>query len=282
MSSQQTDAILGQLIRERDAFAVFSREKLQQMDEAIKARRATIEGFQFPGLQQPPSATVEGAPVSSDRPIDRKFSAMAYPAMVHHVLSLQPERVPLTVNGILEVMEAHGVIPESSSPRNTIKTALNRRSTKERDIVHTGLGEWGLVSWYSASELEKFERGQDGSKARDAKMHKANMKKGIAAVQARGAHYGKPPKITEEMWNLAVKLIADEGQTVAFAHKEIVKLFPDGEEPIGVGALQNRRKEFLARAPYPSSWRAYFENRKKVEAVKADIENSAPILRSIK
>ena len=105
--------------------------------------------------------------------------------MVHHVLSLQPERVPLTVNGILEVMSAYGVTPESAMPRNTVKTALNRRSTKERDVIHTGLGEWGLVSWYSPSEIEKFERGQDGSKARDAKMHKTNMKKGIAAAQAR-------------------------------------------------------------------------------------------------
>ena len=61
MSSAQTDTILGQLIRERDAFALYSRDTLAQMDEGIKARRATLEGFQFAGVQQP-SATVTCSP----------------------------------------------------------------------------------------------------------------------------------------------------------------------------------------------------------------------------
>ena len=278
MSSPVSDPILQQLIRERDAFAEFAREKLAQMDGGIQARMQTVEGLNFTTPAVPKEA---GEVVSVEVPYSSDFAGLAYPAMVHRVLTLQSARQPLTANGILEAMNLHGVVPKSHDPRNTVKTALNRRKTHPGDVVHTGLGEWGLVEWYSESDLEKFERGLDGANARDARLHKANMKKGIAAAQARGAHYGKPPKITEEMWNLAVKLFADEGRTTSYVQEKIAELFEDGEKPIGKMALQNRKKAFLNREPYPSRWRAYFKQRKQAKKIKAEIEKSEPDLRVV-
>jgi hypothetical protein len=280
MSNSPIDLILQELVRERDAFATFSREKLKQMDDAIQARKKILEGFHFHGPSQ--NIVEDGEHPKAEPLRSNEFAGLAYPAMVHRALSLQPARQSLTVNGILEVLELHGVVPRSQDPRNTVKTALNRRKAKVGDIVHTGLGEWGLVEWYSDSELEKFERAQDGANARDAKLHKANMKKGIAAAKARGAHYGKPPKITEEMWNLAIKLFADEGRSISYVHKKVMELLADGEQPMTKASFGNRRKQFLSREPYPAHWRAYFEQKRQAMKLKAEIEKSEPELRIVK
>ncbi|WP_341368104.1 hypothetical protein [Yoonia sp. BS5-3] len=278
MSSPSSDGILQQMVSERDAFADFARQRLSQLDAAINARKEALEGFgsfALGGVDDSASADTASSGVSEG------FEGLAYPAVVHKVLSLQPRREPMTVNQILDAMELHGVVPESQSPRNTVITALRRRSTKLGDIIHTGMGEWGLREWYSESEAQKFERAVDGANARDAKMHKENMKKGIAQTQARGAHYGKPPKITEEMWLLATRLVADEGRKIPEVYEEICKLFErDGEEPIGLQSLANRRKDFLARRPYPSSWKTYFANRDRLLDAKSGPEDK-PKLRAV-
>ncbi|MEO1552236.1 MAG: hypothetical protein AAFR93_17745, partial [Pseudomonadota bacterium] len=86
MSGSHTDSILQEMIRERDAFAVFSREKIAQMDAAIKARKAASEGFTFQatGLSQNGSTQERDA-----TEISAEFAGLAYPAMVQKVLSLQ-------------------------------------------------------------------------------------------------------------------------------------------------------------------------------------------------
>lgn len=277
MSGSHTDSILQEMIRERDAFAVFSREKIAQMDAAIKARKAASEGFTFQatGLSQNGSTQERDA-----TEISAEFAGLAYPAMVQKVLSLQPERTPLTVDGILEVMALHGVVPEAKDPRHTVQTALNRRKTKNGDIIHTGLGEWGLKDWYTPSDLEKFSRAQNGANARDAVKHKQAMKRGIESAKARGAHYGKPPKITEEMWILTTRLYVDEGRSWDYIYEKVCELFEDGEEPISKPSLYNRRKQFQAREPYPARWKAYFDSRAKAEKAKAEVEGK-PRLRAV-
>jgi hypothetical protein len=277
MSGSQIDNILQEMIRERDAFAVFSREKIAQMDAAIQARKTASEGFNFQasGLSHTAETVARKEPEVSP-----EFVGLAYPAMVHRVLTLQPERSPLTVDGILEVMALHGVVPESKDARHTVQTALNRRKTKNGDIIHTGLGEWGLKDWYTPSDLEKFAMAQNGANARDASRHKQAMKRGIAAVKARGAHYGKPPKITEEMWNLTIRLYVDEGRSWDYIHEKVCELFEDGEEPISKPSLYNRRKQFSDREPYPARWKAYFDSRAKAERAKKEVEGR-PSLRAV-
>ena len=285
MSSLSDDPILRELVRERDAFATYSREKLGQMDAAIAARRETFDGFAFSSIltanevEKTIDAGDKSPPAASDL-----FSGLALPAMTHRVLTLQPSRQPMTVQQILKVMELHDVTPTAMDPRGSIQTALNRRKTKSGDVLHTGLGEWGLVEWYIPSEIEKFNllHAKDGANARDKKLHVKNMKKGIQAAQARGAHYGKPPKLTEEMWNLATKLFADEGCSVAYVHVQLTALSADGKEPMAKVSLRNRRKQFVNREPYPERWRAYFKQRGKSEKLKAEIENSDRALRIIK
>jgi hypothetical protein len=256
---------------------VYSSEKISQLDAAIKALRTAFEGL-------PSQARSEGEDESQSSPlagVSPEFVGLAYPAAVHKVLELQPARGVLTVNKIVEVLGMHGIVPKSHSPRGTIKNALNRRKTMVGDVVDTGLGEWGLRSWYTDSELKKFEMGQTGANARDYDLHIAKTKKGIEAAKARGAFYGRPPMLTEEMWNLAVRLIADEGKSMSFVYAEVCKLFPEGEEPSCQSALYNKRKKFLAREPYPPKWRTYFEARKRIEDVKAEIEKGVPKLRSV-
>lgn len=280
MSGPQQDVILQELISERNAFAVFSRDKLAQMDSGIKARLETLEGFQFKGLEV--RATKTSNVPDATRQVDDTFSKMSYPVMVHHVLSLQPERQPMTASDILEVMISHGVEPEANDPRNTVKTALNRRKDKIGDVVHTGLGEWGLKSWYSDSDLKKFTMGLDGSNGRDAKRHIEKTKKGIAALKARGSHYGKPPRITEEMWNLAIRLFADEGRSISYVHEKIVEMTPEGETPIVKSGFSNRKKQFMAREPYPARWKAYFEQKTRQLEAKASVDAGDTELRLIK
>ena len=280
MSDPQEDVILKELIRERDAFAVFSREKLEQMDSGIKARMQTIEGLSFKGAGAL-SVGVHAENSSSDQ-VDEVFASMSYPVMVHHVLSLQAERCPLTASEILDVMNKHGVDPEAHDPRNTVKTALNRRKEKVGDIVHTGLGEWGLVSWYSESELEKFSRGLDGSNGRDAKRHVQKTKDGIAALKARGVHYGRAPKITEEMWDLAVRLYADEDRPTSYVYQRLLELTPEGQEPIVKSSFSNRKQQFMAREPYPAKWKAYFDQRQVERQAKESVASSDTELRLIK
>lgn len=149
-------------------------------------------------------------------------------------------------------------------------------------MIHTGFGEWGLAEWYSATELKKLEKIPDGANARDKSMHASKMKTGIAAVKARGAHYGRAPKITEEMWDLAVRLCADEGKPIAEVYPEILKLIPEGQDPIAKTAFSNRKKQFMAREKYPDSWRAYFEGRRKVQEIKDSLDGEAAELRDIK
>jgi hypothetical protein len=213
--------------------------------------------------------------------VSPEFVGLAYPAVVHKVLTLQPNRHPLTVDQIVEVMAMHGVVPDSQDPRNTVKTALNRRKATNGDVIHTGLGEWGLCSWYTDSDLKKIEMAQNGANARDAALHSAKMKKGIAATKARGAHYGRAPRLTEDMWNLAVRLIADEGKSMAVVHSEVSKLLREGEEPISKGTLWLRREELLGRKPYPPKWRKFFESRKNAQTLKAELNKTPPMLRSV-
>jgi hypothetical protein len=177
----------------------------------------------------------------------------------------------MTVDQILYVMQCHGVIPESQSPRGTVQTALNRRKKEQGDVVHTGLGEWGLKEWYSESDLKKFALAQNGANARDAALHSEAMKKGIAATQARGAFYGQPPKISEEMWEVARRMLVDEGRSASEAYDVIVKMTPDGIKPIGKGAFMNRKKQIVAGEPYPAKWRAYFDLKKKELEAKNEI-----------
>lgn len=280
MSDPQQDVFLQGLISERDAFAVFSRDKLAQMDRGIAARRETLEGFQFRGLEV--QATNNMSAPDAIVQVDETFSKMSYPVMVHHVLSLQSERKPMTASDILDVMISRGVKPEANDPRSTVKTALNRRKDKIGDVVHTGLGEWGLKSWYSDSDLKKFAKGLDGSNGRDAKRHIEKTKKGIAALKSRGSHYGKPPRITEEMWNLAIRLFADEGRSISYVHSKIVELTPEGETPIVQSGFSNRKKQFMAREPYPARWKAYFEQRARQLEAKASVDAGDTELRLIK
>jgi hypothetical protein len=269
MHGFQAEKILQDMIRERDAFVVYSSEKISQLDAAIKALRTAFEGLPL----QAGSADKDALQSAALTEVSPDFVGLAYPAAVHKALTLQPERRALTVGQIVEVLQARGVVLNAHNPRNTVKTALNRRKATIGDVVHTGLGEWGLRSWYTDSDLKKFEMGQTGAKARDYDLHIAKTKKGIEAAKARGAFYGRPPRLTEEMWNLAVRLMADEGKPMAFVY---------GEEPGCQSALYLRRKDFLARKPYPPRWRTYFETRKGAEAVKAEIVKALPKLRSVK
>lgn len=228
-------------MRERDTFASCSREKLQKMDQAIEARKETLnDGFSFPSLSvdHPEAAPFPETTVSEE------YKGMTLPSMVHQAIALQPRRSRITAMQILEVMKEHGVEPTSQDPLNSVQTALNRRKTKNGEILHTGLGEWGLCEWYTESEIEKLKLVQDGANGRDKGRHIEAMKEGIAAAKARGAPYGKSPKITEQVWNLAVKLCTDEGRSIDYVHEKICELYGDGEDPITRNSLYNPRKKF--------------------------------------
>lgn len=280
MTAPMEDQILREMQKERDSFAIFSRTKLEQMDRAIEARRQASDGFHFGALGA--SSAEQPSSEAPQLPTSDEFNGMALPAMVHHVLELQPNRLPATATKILEVLEAHGVAPSTKAPLHSVQTALNRRKDTLGDVIHTGFGEWGLLDWYTESEIKKLAKVPDGANARDKAMHADKMKKGIAKVRARGAHYGKPPKITEEMWKLATKLINEDGYGITRVHQEVIKLTPEGIDPIGLAALSNRKKQFVAREPYPESWRNYFQHQKKVKEIKDSLDGNVSDLRVIK
>lgn len=267
MSSPANDTILQEMIRERDEFLEFSRLQIQEMDDQIRRRKERSDKFKFQmALNEVEPTQDEQARVSPE------FQGLSYPSVVHKILSLQSERTALTVSGIAEAMALHGVVPVAKDPRSTVQTALNRRRRTHGDIVHIGLGEWGLKEWYTKSDLKRFDMAQTGANSRDTAEHRKAMIKGIKESQARGAYYGKPPKITEEMWNLIIRLYVDEGQPMAHVHRKVSELFPEGETPITQTALYNRRKQFMAREPYPKSWRAYFQSRDAHEDAKKKVE----------
>lgn len=73
---------------------------------------------------------------------------------------------------------------------------------------------------------------------------------------------------------MAAKLFNENGYSLAQVHEEIIKLTPEGEDPIGKGALSNRRKDIASGEPYPPRWKAYFDQKMRINSTKADLADA--------
>lgn len=254
------EAMLAPLIAKRDQLS----EEMRAVEAAIAALRSAQQTGSFDAVPVPSGHEAEsGAPRRDEeaRPATTAvFARMSQPQAVYEVIRRAGEA--LVAKTILEVLRAAGSAPSGSDPVKKIQVALNRRVKSHGDVIHVGWGEWGLKEWYSDEEIEKSQALIDGANARDKREHRRRMKEGIRKLQQRGAHYGKPPKITPEQWALALNLISEGETMISAIYREIVKLTPPGEKPMVSETLRKNKKALFDNEPYPARWQAYFDNRK--------------------
>ena len=223
-------------------------ETLQRVRGAIAAIRGHAEAAPATELVEPDTSKPNNI-----------FEGMTQPEMAYETIKRNGE--PMLAREIFEVWKAHGVEPVGSDAVNKIQTAIKRREAQVGDVIHVGDGKWGICSWYTAKDLERFRR--EGSfHARDTVEHRKKMVKGIQAAKDRGAHYGGPPKITPEQWALACKLFLGGATSVTAVHRELVKLTPEGVKPMVPQTLYKWRDDFRAGKPYPERWSRYLASKK--------------------
>ena len=254
-----SDPLLAQLVAERDKLA----RALSAMEKAIQERQSALK--ELHGTAAVPMA-VDGSGGRST-----EFDGMALPSASHHALTLQPKRECLTARQIFEILKTHDAEPQTSSPIQRIQIALQRRRDMERDIVHTGDGEWGLTEWYSEKELRQFEALLENERIVDKKHHAKKMKEGIRRAKDRGAHYGAPPKITPEQWKRAVELFKGGETVMTKIHADLVKMTPKNEAPMNINTLRRYSKAIKRGDEYPPRWQAFFDNHRS--KLKADSPN---------
>jgi len=242
-----SDSILAQMIAERDNLA----RALAKMEKSIEERESALRD-----LRGASSAAVLDTP----KPRSTEFDGMALPSASHHALTLQKRRDCLTARKIFEILKSHDAEPQTSSPIQRIQIALQRRAETDKDIIHTGDGEWGLCEWYSEKELRQFEALLENERAVDKKHHADRMRKGIKRTQDRGAHYGAAPKVTPEQWQRAVDMLNSGETLMTKIHAELVKMMPEGDKPMHIETLRRQIRLIKAGKGYPPRWKAYFDN----------------------
>jgi len=253
------------------------RRKEAFVEKAVEAVNLAFErplrhGLEFVTSAETTDPEVVNTPVGGGR-----FRNMSRPQMMH--AALEYERKPLVAREILEILEADGAAPVGQAPLQKVQIALKRRQDADGDILHIGDGLWGLVSWYTDTEVQRFKEMAGGTAARDKKAHAQRMSAGIKKMQARGAHYGRAPTITPKMWQHAIDMI-DAGETkLSVVHRELVKLQPKNQKPMSPQTLRLRKDKLFAREPYPATWKAYYDNHKpKIE----EKEVEGPAIRVVK
>lgn len=239
------DEALKPLIAQRDELL----ENLRRIEGAIAALKGQ-------GATEPVTVRelVKNEPIEASSVYD----GMTQPEMTHEAIKRHGR--PMLARKIYEIWKAHGVEPVGTDGVHKVQTAIKRREAQVGDVVHVGDGKWGLCSWYDAKEIVRFRR--EGSfHARDTAEHRKRMVAGIQKAKDRGAHYGSPPKITPEQWDLARKLFQEGEASVRAVHKELIKLTPDGVKPMVPQTLYKWRDDFKAGKPYPERWARYLASK---------------------
>jgi hypothetical protein len=210
------------------------------------------------GLDEIEGAVADKSTTSSVPVGGGRFRNMSQPRAVYAAIEYIGH--PVVAREILACLEEDGAAPTGSDPVKKVQVALNRRAKTEKDVLHVGDGMWALTTWYTPTELEKYRQAENPAGARDKAEHARRMSEGIRKSQARGAHYGNAPKLTAEMWNLAMKMLRDEGAAISQTYREIIKLTPPGTKPMHYNVLRLYSKRIKAGEPYPANWKAYYES----------------------
>lgn len=153
-----------------------------------------------------------------DAPDDGPFYGMSLPEAGTE--QLRRTGTPQTSREIWLVLKDAGFKTSSSDPVKAVNWALRRWEKKHGNVLLVGDGKWGLRDWYTEERLKEIKASRGMMPGRDKEEHIRRMKKGIANLQARGAHYGRRLKMTPEVIGTLRRLI-EEGKSTREACKQV-------------------------------------------------------------
>ncbi len=179
-------------------FASLYMELAERMQANITAeeRAATEKLFAAMGLYQlstgasPLTSSIKAAsqpPVQAESKARNPYYGMGIGEASMECIKFN--RTEMHVADIWEKLKEAGVESAHDNPVHAVYDSLKRRAKRDRDVIRTSQGTWGLVTWYSEDQLAEF-RGANRSQ---------RTKEGMAVAVARGARVGQPTKLTDEV-----------------------------------------------------------------------------------
>lgn len=127
---------------------------------------------------------------------------------------------PMRNAEIADQLSADGYQHTQKDAPGAVESAMRRRARSPGDVVRVAPGTWGMVAWYTQTQLDEIARSMSGVPGRNFREHLENTRAGVEKAKERGVRFGRLPKTDPLQLAKARQFITD-----GVPPRDVAKLF---------------------------------------------------------
>jgi hypothetical protein len=173
-------------------------------------------------LREDGMPAVSGPPLPAAEAVESIVNDLAIlpldDAIVEH---LKAVKHPQNAHQIWAALERAGRKSQAANPTSSVIGALHKLLRRSNDLAKIGFGTWTLKSNHTKAELDAIVQKRGGTGGRNKIEHSRRTREGLKRLAAQGVKLGGKLKMTPELKDRALTLLAMPGAKTRHVAKQL-------------------------------------------------------------